>query len=59
MFPTEVGSELRDLVIAPGNDGSIDAVGFGEDAERLGKVSDLAGIDDGDEVSGIEQIGDE
>ena len=42
-------SEMRD-------DACVDFVGLGEDAECFGEVADLPRIDDGDEVSGIDEF---
>ena len=60
LFFVDFGERSRfHLLPEAGNDGSVDAVGFSEDSESLGEVSDLPRIDDGNEVSGIEQIGNE
>ena len=48
-----------DLVPEAGEDGGLRGVGFGGGAGRLGEGSDLPRIADGNEVSGIEQIGNE
>lgn len=47
------------LLSEAGDDAGVNPVGFGEDAECLSEVSDLAGIDDGNFVSGIQQFRDE
>ena len=60
LFFVDFGERSRFYLLPEaGNDGSVDAVGFSEDSESLGEVSDLPRIDDGNEVSGIEQIGNE
>lgn len=60
LFFVDFGEQSRfHLLPEAGNDGGVDAVGFGEDAKSLGEVSDLPRIDDGNEVSRIEQIGNE
>lgn len=40
-----------------GNDPGVDAIGLGENSQGLGEVADLAGIDDGDEMPGGDQLG--
>lgn len=45
-------AEMRD-------DACVDFVGLGENAECFGKVSDLPRIDDGDEVTGIDEFQDD
>jgi hypothetical protein len=42
-----------------GNDSRVDAVCFGQDAKPSGEVSNLAGIDHGNEVSGLGKLGDQ
>jgi hypothetical protein len=42
-----------------GEDGGVESVGLGQDAEGFGEVADLSGVDDGDGVSGGDEFGDE
>jgi hypothetical protein len=47
-----------DIESEPSNDASVDPIGFGEDSESFGIISDLSGIDDGDGVSGVGEFPD-
>lgn len=42
-----------------GDDGSIEAIGFGEDTDGLGEVSHGPGVDDGDNMTGVNEGSDE
>jgi len=48
-----------DVLSEAGDHACVDPVSFGEDTEAFGEVSDLAGIDDGDQMSRGGEIGDE
>ena len=65
--PVELGLILRDLGDVPGpdvaaeagDDPGVDGVGLGEDAQGLGVVADLAGVDDRDAVPSVDEGGDD
>lgn len=48
-----------DVMGVPGDDGSIEAIGLGENTNGLGEVSHGPGVDDGDNMSGTKEGGDE
>jgi hypothetical protein len=48
-----------DLLTEPGDDGGIDAIGLGEDSDPASEIADLTRIDDGDEMTRVEEIGDD
>ena len=48
-----------DVAAEPGDDLGVDGVGLGEDAQGLGVVADLAGVDDRDVVPGVDEGGDD
>jgi len=47
------------LLTEPGDDGSIDAIGLGENSNPASEITNLTRIDDGHEMTGIEEIGDD
>lgn len=47
------------VLTEPCDHGGIDPVGLGQDPQAAGEIADLARIDDGNVVPGIEQVGDQ
>jgi hypothetical protein len=59
LFRGFMGWRRLDLLGEKGQDASIDAVGLGDQAEGLGEISGPFGIDHGDVMSLVEQVGNE
>ena len=57
LFPGFCEGPWSNLLSEASDDSGIDAVGFGEDPERFGEVSDLPGIDHGDRIACREEFG--
>ena len=48
-----------DVLGESGDDLGIDAVGFGQNAETFGEVANLTRIDNGDQMAGVSEFGDD
>ena len=58
-FRSFLGGWGLDLLGIEGQDAGIEAVGFGDQAQRPGEITDPFGVDDGHPVAGIEQVRDD